>query len=108
LICGLHSQELKFSPKGYTMNRDHRRVHLHQSHMDTCPDCIRQAQAERYRFTQHGGGDRGGIVPRIVAVHPAPVFAQVYNEATGTLRWFEVDQQTLIDLLDKNLTGELG
>lgn len=89
------------------MNRDHRRVHLHQSHMDTCDDCVRQAQYERYRFTQHAGGARGGNGPRIVAVHPNPVFAQVYNEATGTMRWFEVQQDALIELLDRDLQTRL-
>lgn len=90
------------------MEREHRRAHRHQSHMDTCPDCIRLVQEERYRFTQHAGGDRGGPVVRIVAVYPNPVFAQVYNEATGTMRWFEVEQGNLIDLLDKDLRGAVG
>jgi len=75
--------------------------------MDTCDDCIRQLHAERYRSARPAGGDSGRPNPRIVSVYPAPVFAQVYNEATGTMRWFEVHQDSLIELLDRDLQGPL-
>ena len=89
------------------MKRESRRVHLHQAAMDTCPDCIAEAAAERYRFARPAGGDSGRRGPQVVAVHPNPVFMQVLNHDNGRMAWFEIDQASLIDLLDKDLTRGL-
>jgi len=75
--------------------------------MDTCQDCIAEVQAERYRFARQGGGVRGRGGPQVVAVHPNPIFMQIFNHDTGKMAWFEVDQATLIDLLDTDLTRSL-
>jgi hypothetical protein len=89
------------------MKNDRRRVHPHESRMDTCPDCIAEVQAERYPFARPAGGDPGRKGPQVVAVHPNPVFMQVFNHDNGRLTWFEVDQANLIELLDTELTRQL-
>jgi hypothetical protein len=89
------------------MEREHRRAHTHESHMDTCQDCIRQAQYERYRFTDHAGRAWEGPIRRVVKVHPDYVWALVVNEATGARKWFELDNARLCALIERDLTTEL-
>jgi len=89
------------------MDKDRDTVHRHEASMDTCPDCIAELQAERYPSLDPTGVVRRGRKRRVVATHPNPVFAQVYNHETGVLRWYEVDQASLISLLDTDLTEAL-
>jgi hypothetical protein len=90
------------------MENDRRWVHRHESRVDTCPDCIQQLTAERYPFARPAGGVRGRKGPQVVAVHPNPIYMQVFNHDNGKLTWFEVDQASLIDLLDTDLARTVG
>lgn len=90
------------------MENEHRRAHRHQSHMDTCEDCIRQVQAERYRFAQPPGGDRGGHTLRVVDLNPQFIQVLVHNETTGRARWWTVSNARLMNLIEIDLTRLLG
>ena len=90
------------------MKLNRRTVHRHESRVDTCPDCMAELKAERYPSARPAGGVRGRKGPQVVAVHPNPIFMQVLNHDNGKLTWFEIDQASLIDLLDTDLTRAVG
>lgn len=89
------------------MERSHRRAHRHLSYVDTCDDCVRQAQWERYRFTPPPGGAWGGPVARVLNVHPEDIQVLVLNEATQQTRWFSVNPERLCALIQQDLTQAL-
>lgn len=89
------------------MERNDRTAHRHTTRVDTCPDCLRRTPRTVPTTPVHPGGARGGKGPRVLAIHPAPVWAYVFNEANGTAGWVELDQATLVSLVDADLTGQL-
>jgi len=90
------------------MENEHGRVHAHMSYVDTCVDCISARNAAGDRFARQAGRVSGGKRGRIVSVYPNPVWAQVYNEDTGKMYWFEVHQDDLVALLDADLGRAIG
>jgi len=89
------------------MERNDRRVHRHATRVDTCPDCKAGVPTRLATVPDPPGGDRGGKRIRILGVHPCPIWAYVFNEHTGHAGWVEVDQPTLVGLLDADLTRDL-
>lgn len=90
------------------MKSEHRTVHRHTTRVDTCLDCIAGGPVTAPTVADQAGGVSGGPRIRVLNVHPCPVWAFVLNEHNGQAGWIEVDQPTLITLLDLDLGWQIG
>lgn len=82
-------------------------VHRHTTRVDTCQDCLAGQPTPAPTTPDQAGGDRGGKRIRVLSIHPVPVWAYVFNEHNGMAGWVELDQATLVGLVDSDLTEQL-